>query len=42
MKEKGHLIKSIDAGSIAEQLEIEPGDRLLRINGNEVEDIFDY
>ena len=42
MKEKGHLIKSIDIGSIAEQLEIEPGDRLLRINGNEVEDIFDY
>ncbi len=42
MKEKGHLIKAIDAGSIAEQLEIEPGDRLLRINGNEIEDIFDY
>ncbi|MGN0158065.1 MAG: DUF512 domain-containing protein [Brotaphodocola sp.] len=42
MKEKGHLIKSVDSGSIAEQLEIEPGDRLLRINGNEVEDIFDY
>lgn len=42
MKKKGHLIKKIDAGSIAEQLEIEPGDSLLRINGNEVEDIFDY
>lgn len=42
MKKKGHLIKKIDVGSIAEQLEIEPGDSLLRINGNEVEDIFDY
>lgn len=42
MKKKGHLIKSIDAGSIAEELELEPGDRLLTINGNEVEDIFDY
>ncbi len=42
MKEKGHKIKSVDAGSIAEELELEPGDRLLTINGNEVEDIFDY
>ncbi len=38
----GHLIKSIDPGSIAEELELEPGDRLLAINGNEIEDIFDY
>jgi len=42
MKEKGHKIKAVDAGSIAEELELEPGDRLLTINGNEVEDIFDY
>lgn len=42
MKNKGHLIKKIDAGSIAEELELAPGDRLLEINGNEVEDIFDY
>ena len=41
-KQKGHLIKSFDQGSIAEELELEPGDRLLTINGNEVEDIFDY
>ena len=41
-KQKGHLIKSVDPGSIAEELELEPGDRLLTINGNEVEDIFDY
>ena len=42
MKQKGHLIKSVDPDSIAEELELEPGDRLLEINGNEVEDIFDY
>ena len=42
MKKKGHIIKSVDPGSIAEELELEPGDRLLTINGNEVEDIFDY
>ncbi len=38
----GHRIKSIDPGSIAEELELEAGDCLLTINGNEVEDIFDY
>ena len=27
---KGHLIKSVDPGSIAEELELEPGDRYLR------------
>lgn len=42
MKNKGHLIKAIDPGSIAEELELEPGDQLLKINGNVVEDIFDY
>lgn len=39
---KGHQIKSIDQGSIAEELELEAGDVLLKINGNEIEDIFDY
>lgn len=42
MKEKGHLIKSVQPGSIAEEMEIEAGDRLLLINGEEAEDIFDY
>lgn len=42
MKEKGHLIKSVVAGSIAEELEIEAGDRLLAVNGKEIEDVFDY
>lgn len=42
MKQKGHLIKAVDTGSIAWELELEPGDRLIGINGNTVEDIFDY
>ncbi len=42
MSTQGHVIKSVDPGSIAEELELEPGDRLLTINGNEIEDIFDY
>ncbi len=42
MKNKGHLIKSVDPGSIAEELELEPGDLLLTIDGEEIEDIFDY
>ncbi len=39
---KGHLIKNVEKGSIAEELEIAAGDRLLEINGEVVEDIFDY
>ena len=39
---KGHLIKSVDPGSIAEEMELEPGDVLLTIDGDEIEDIFDY
>lgn len=42
MKEKGHVISRVKAGSIAEELEIAAGDRLLSINGEEIEDIFDY
>ncbi len=37
-----HVIKDIEPGSIAEELGIEPGDRLLSINGAAVEDVFDY
>lgn len=42
MKNKGHLIKAVDPGSIAEALELEPGDILLSIDGEAIEDIFDY
>ncbi|AOZ96314.1 Fe-S oxidoreductase [Butyrivibrio hungatei] len=41
-KEKGHLIGRIDENSIAEELNIEPGDKLLKINDQEITDIFDY
>lgn len=39
---KGHIIKEVLPGSIAEELEIEPGDKLLQINKEEITDIFDY
>ncbi len=42
MKGKGHTVKKVEEGSIAKELGIEPGDRLLQINGEEVTDIFDY
>ena len=41
-KTKNHVISKIEPGSIAEELELEPGDTLLSINGNEMEDVFDY
>ena len=42
MKTNGHVIKAVDPGSIAEALELASGDRVLAINGREIEDIFDY
>ncbi len=42
MEKKGHLIKSVEPGSIAEELGIMPGDRLISINGTEISDVFDY
>ena len=42
MKKKGHLITSVEPGSIAEELGIEPGSRLLAINDKVIEDVFDY
>lgn len=39
---KEHVIKSVKTGSIAEELNIEPGDILLEIDGEVPEDIFDY
>ena len=41
-KEQEHLIQTVYPGSIAEELEIEPGDVLLKINGQKIEDVFDY
>ena len=42
MKTKQHVIDRVEAGSIADELELEPGDILLSINGKEIEDVFDY
>ncbi len=37
-----HIISAVAPGSIAEEMEIEPGDRLLEVNGKSPEDVFDY
>ena len=42
MKDQGHKISYVAPGSIAEELGIVPGDRLISINGTQIEDIFDY
>ena len=36
------MITAVAPGSIGEELELEPGDVLLSIDGEPVEDIFDY
>ncbi len=42
LKKNEHLIKEVYPGSIAEEMGIEPGDVLLRINKQEIGDVFDY
>ena len=42
MGKQFHVITAVEPGSIAEECGLEPGDRIARINGNEIEDIFDY
>ena len=42
MKEHEHVIKSIEPGSIADEMGVEVGDALLLIDGESVEDVFDY
>jgi len=41
-KKKSHIISKVYDDSIGMELGIEPGDELLKINDNELEDIFDY
>ena len=41
-KESRNIIEEVAHGSIAEELDIQTGDILLSINGNEVKDIIDY
>lgn len=40
--EREHVIDRIEPGSIAEELELEPGDVLVSVNGQKIEDVFDY
>ena len=42
MNKHEHIVKNNAAGSIAEEMGIEPGDRLISIDGQEIEDVFDY
>lgn len=42
MKKNLHVISRVLPGSIGEELELEPGDVLVSINGQQVEDVFDY
>ena len=42
MKNCRHRISQVKEGSIAWELEVEPGDELLSINGETIEDVFDY
>lgn len=39
---KGHVVQRVLPGSIAEEMGIEAGDRLIAIDNTEIEDIFDY
>lgn len=39
---KEHVIYKVQTGSIAEELELEPGDILLSVNDHIIEDVFDY
>lgn len=41
-KRNEHIIESVEEGSIAYELELQPGDVLLKVNKNQIEDIFDY
>ena len=42
MMKHEHIVKEIEPGSIAEELGIEPGDKLISINDTAIEDVFDY
>ncbi|HJD34681.1 MAG TPA: DUF512 domain-containing protein [Candidatus Mediterraneibacter tabaqchaliae] len=42
MKKHEHIVSWVVPGSIAEELEIGAGDKLLAVDGHEIEDIFDY
>ena len=37
-----HIVSAVTPGSLAEEMEIDPGDVLVSVNGQEPEDVFDY
>ncbi len=37
-----HTVKSVLPGSIAQEMGVGPGDRLLEVSGHRIEDVFDY
>lgn len=39
---KGHLVKKVHPGSIADEIGLEPGDEVIKINDNNLEDVIDY
>ena len=41
-KEREHVIKAVEPGSIADELELSHGDVLVSVNGQPVRDVFDY
>lgn len=41
-KKTEHVVKTVQPGSIAGEMEIVPGDKILEIDGTQIEDIFDY
>ncbi|MBO4267371.1 MAG: DUF512 domain-containing protein [Lachnospiraceae bacterium] len=42
MKDHVHLIKSVEIGSIADEMGVEAGDALISIDETSIEDVFDY
>lgn len=42
MAKRGLHIESVEPGSIAAEIGVQPGDRLLSLNGNTVKDLLDY
>jgi len=42
MKQTEHIISGVKAGSIAEEAGIISGDKIVSVNGETIEDIFDY
>lgn len=41
-KNKGHVIKNVKPGSIAEEMGLEPGDKIMAVDGTVIEDVFDF